>query len=268
MSVMTRFTYSPVSLTRKVAYFTLLFLFVLTTPAISQADFFTETLVLMKKRFESVNDYHCIYKAYSANDEHSVEVTFRYYYKKPKMIRMETITGKYPGTIMLYDEQVKPDKVKVRVGNPFIAIMQKAIYGDYFKIHDPKVTDLGGFGVLESDWGWLIDIHEKMAAYGTTRVEKEVLIDGKPVLYYVLISANPEKTLSVAKEELWVDKETYSPVKFIDYDISGKVIRKSVFGNMVINDQLKAEFFTQFDAKHDCKIKDGPSLASTCCKEQ
>ena len=203
-----RKTYSISILQLKLTCFALSLMFILTTPAISQADFFTETLILMQKRFEAVNDYHCIYTAYSANNERSVEVTFRYYYKKPKMIRMETITGKYPGTIMLYDEQVKSDKVKVRVGNRFIAIMQKAVYGDYFKIHDPKVTDLGGFGVLESDWGWLIDIHEKMAAYGTTRVEKEVIIDGKPVLYYVLISANPEKTLSVAKEELWIDKAT------------------------------------------------------------
>ena len=184
------------------------------------------------------------------------------------MIRMETIAGKYPGTIMLYNERAKPDKVKVRVGNPFIAVMQKAIYGDYFHIHDPKVTDLGGFGVTESDWGWLIDIHEKMAAYGSTRVEKEVIINGRSVLYYVLISANPEKTLSVAKEELWIDKETYSPVKFIDYDTAGRVIRKSVFDNMVINDQLKEEIFKKFDAKHVCKDKDGLSVATNCFKEQ
>lgn len=251
MSVLFRFTYSLRMLSLRFICFALSFLFILTLPVISHADFFSKTLALMKQRFESVNDYRCKYKAYSANGERSVELTFSYYYKRPKMIRMETLSGKYPGTIMLYDEQMKPDKVKVRVGNPFLAVMQKAIYGDYFAIHDPKVTDLGGFGILESDWGWLIEIHETMAAYGKTHIEKEMVLAGRPTLYYVLVSLQPEKTLSVAKEELWIDKETYSPVKFIDYDASGKVIRKSVFENMIINVGLKGELFTQFDAVHN-----------------
>ena len=145
---------------------------------------------------------------------------------------------------------MKPDQVKVRVGNPVIAVMQKAIYGDYFHHRDRKVTDLGGFGVLESDWGWFIDIHREMARFGRTELKKDVLYEGKPALYYRLVSTNPEKTLSVAREELWIDKATYAPMKFIEYDRYGTVIRKVEYKDMVVDVGLKGELFTHFEANN------------------
>ncbi|KPJ78372.1 MAG: hypothetical protein AMJ54_03925 [Deltaproteobacteria bacterium SG8_13] len=222
-------------------------------PATALADFYSKTLPLMQAKFESIRDYRCLYNAYSAANGKSAAISFHYYFLKPKQIRMETVTGRYPGTVLLYNPQQKPDQVKVRVGNPVIAVMQKAIYGDYFHHRDKKVTDMGGFGVLESDWGWFIDIHREMARFGRTEVEKEVVYEGKPALYYQLLSTNPEKTLSVAKEELWIDKETYAPMKFIEYDRSGTVIRKVEYKDMVVDVGLKGELFTHFDNDNNHK---------------
>ena len=224
---------------------------VLLPPATAGADFYTSTLPLMKDRFESISDYRCLYHTYSAANGKSTNVSFRYFFQKPKRIRMETVTGKYPGTVLLYNAQHKPDKVKVRVGNPVIAVMHKAIYGDYFHHRDKKVTDLGGFGVLESDWGWFIDIHLEMARFGRTEVKREVVVDGRPALYYRLVSSQPEKTLSVATEELWIDKATYAPMKFIEYDRHGTVIRKVEYEEMAVNVGLQGELFTRFDADHN-----------------
>lgn len=220
-------------------------------PGPANADFYSSMLPLMEARFDSIRDYRCLYNAYSAANGKSTDVSFHYYFLKPKNIRMETITGKYPGTVLLYNPHQKPDKVKVRVGNPVMAVMQKAIYGDYFHHRDKKVTDMGGFGVLESDWGWFIDIHREMARYGRTEVKKEVVFEGKPALYYRLLSTNPEKTLSVAEEELWIDKQTYAPLKFVEYDRFGTVIRKVEYKDMVVDVGLEGELFTHFDTEHD-----------------
>ena len=224
---------------------------VICVPAIAGADFYSATLPLMQAKFDAIRDYRCLYNAYSAANGKSTDVSFHYYFLKPKQIRMVTVNGRYPGTVLLYNAQNKPDKVKVRVGNPVVAVMQKAIYGDYFHHRDKKVTDLGGFGVLESDWGWFIDIHREMAPYGRTDLKKEVVFEGKQALYYRLISTHPEKTLSVAKEELWIDKSTYAPMLFIEYDRYGAVIRKVEYKDMVIDVGLKGELFTHFDADNN-----------------
>ena len=228
----------------------LVFWVLLSSPMAAFGDFYTDTLPQMQAKFDSITDYRCLYKAFSAANGKTTDISFRYYFLKPKQIRMETLTGKYPGTVLLYNPQKKPDKVKVRVGNPVIAVMQRAIYGDYFHHRDRKVTDLGGFGVLESDWGWFIDIHREMAQFGRTEVKKEVLFEGKPALYYCLVSTNPERTLSVAKEELWIDKATYAPMKFIEYDRHGTVIRKVEYKDMVVDVGLKGELFTHFEANN------------------
>jgi outer membrane lipoprotein-sorting protein len=225
--------------------------FSLSVPITAGADFYSSTLPLMQAKFEAISDYRCLYHAYSAANGKSVHVTFRYYFQKPKQIRMETVTGRYPGTVLLYSAQHNPDKVKVRVGNPVVAVMQKALYGDYFHHRDDKVTDLGGFGVLESDWGWFVDIHRQMARFGRTEVKKQVMVDGRPALYYRLVSSNPEKTMSVAEEELWIDTATYAPLKFVEYDRHGTVIRKVEYQEMAVDVGLAEELFTRFDADNN-----------------
>jgi len=217
-------------------------------PVPARADFFAEALPLMVARFGSVNDYHCQYSAFSAKDGKTADLVFTYFFKKPKQIRMEVVKGTYPGTVLLYHRQHQPGKVKVRVGSPLLAAMQKAIYGEYFDHRDQKVTDLGGFGVLESDWGWFLDIHAEMARFGRTESVQEVVLDGRPCMYYELVSSRPEKTMSVAREELWIDKETFAPVRFVEYDRSGTVIRKVEYKEMAINVGLRDELFTKFEA--------------------
>ena len=217
-------------------------------PADARADFYTHTLMLMEAKFETIRDYRCLYRAYSAANGKSTDVSFEYFFMKPKKIRMETVNGKYPGTVLLYDAEQKPEKVKVRVGSPFLALMQKAIYGDYFHHRDKRVTDLGGFGVLESDWGWFIDIHRRMDRYGRTDVKKMVEFNGRPALYYRLISTDPEQTMSIASEEIWIDPASYVPLKFVEYDRHGNVIRKGEYQNMAVDVGLTDDLFNDFDA--------------------
>ena len=97
---------------------------------------------------------------------------------------------------------------------------------------------------MESDWGWFIEIHREMARFGRTEAKKDVIFEGQPALYYLLVSANPEKTLQVAREELWIDKATYAPLKFTEYDRHGTVIREVEYKNMAVDVGLEESLFS------------------------
>ena len=219
-------------------------------PGVGSADFFATTLKKMKSGFDRMVDYRCQYEIYSAKGDKTTDLSFAYYFQKPKMIRMEVIKGKHPGTVMLYHREVRDGKVKVRVGNPVLAALQNAFYGDYFDLHDKKVTELGGFGIMESDWGWLIDIHRQLARFGQSTFEGEEWFDGRKTLRYTIVSAQPQKTIGIAKEELWVDSQTFFPVQFIHYNRQGMITRKACYRNVTLNAGLNEKLFLDFDEIH------------------
>ena len=66
--------------------------------------------VKMRERFKSLQDYQCLFASYTANRKKEVEIHYKYYFKKPKMIRMEALTGKYKGSILIYNRSAAADK--------------------------------------------------------------------------------------------------------------------------------------------------------------
>ncbi len=160
------------------------------------------------------------------------------------MIRMEILTGIYPGTIMLYNPEVVKDKVKVRVGNPALAVLQKIFFGEYFELH--RMVDLRGNGVHESDWGSFIDEHQKFLHLIKSKFIGEEKMNGKTTFFYRLVSDNPAKTMSIKIEDVWIDKRTYFPVKYVHYDTLGRVIRRSAYNTLEFNAGLQADIFNDF----------------------
>lgn len=160
------------------------------------------------------------------------------------MIRMEVSAGIYPGTIMLYNPEVVRDKVRILVGNPALAVLQKIFFGEYFELH--KLVDLRGKGVHESDWDSFISDHLKLLHLGKSKFIGEEEVNGKTTLFYRLNSDDPAKTMSIKIEEVWIDKKTYFPIKYIHYDASGQVIRRSVFNNLEFNTDLQVDIFKKF----------------------
>jgi hypothetical protein len=145
---------------------------------------------------------------------------------------------------MLYNPEVIRDKVRVRVGNPALLVLQKIFFGEYFEPH--KLVDLQGKGVHESDWGSFIGDHLKLLHLGKSKFIGEEEVNGKTTLFYRLHSVDPAKTMSIKIEEVWIEKKTYFPIKYIHYDASGQVIRRSVFNNLVFNTDLQVDIFKKF----------------------
>jgi outer membrane lipoprotein-sorting protein len=221
----------------------LYFFFILAPCDPCQAEPFDNTLKTMQQKFQSLKDYQCVFESYTARDEESREMVFSYFFKKPKMIRMEVLEGTYPGTVMLYNPQVMRDKVRVLVGNPALAVLQKIFFGEYFGLYSKWIIDLRGNGVHESDWGSFIDDHLKLLHLGKSKFIGEKEVNGRTTLFYRLDSHEPIKTMNIKTEEVWIDKKTYFPIKYIHYDASDQVIRRSVYHNLKFNTDLQMDLF-------------------------
>jgi outer membrane lipoprotein-sorting protein len=215
-------------------------------PGISQSYEFNALLDSMQARFNSLQGYQCIYESYTANEDKSQTLVFRYYFKKPAQVRMEILEGSYPGTIMIYNPEISRDSVKVKAGGQTINLLKNIVYGEFFPVQDKKVIDLRGNTVSESDWGCFIHEHINFRTLGQGIYMGDQQINGYNTHYYLVYSDHPEITNSVKKEEIWVDTETLFPVRYIHYDRAGKILRRSEYRNLLINPALDAAMFREF----------------------
>jgi outer membrane lipoprotein-sorting protein len=109
------------------------------------------------------------------------------------------------------------------------------------------VCDLRGYGLHQSDWGWYIDQHLENMKLFNGKITGEEVVNGRETIVCELVSKNPVETSSIAKEKVWVDKELAVPLKYLQYDSTGKLILSSMFSNIQLNCQLKNILFTEFD---------------------
>jgi outer membrane lipoprotein-sorting protein len=214
-------------------------IFILLIPGWSQQnqDNYKEILFKMKERFKEIKTYRCIYEMFTANEEKSERVVCNYFFKAPKMVRMELLEGKYKGTVMLY----LPHKVRLKLGRGILSLFS-------FRYHPNHkwVSNLRGYGLHQSDWGWYIDRHIQMLALTGAIFSGEEAAAGRDTMKYKLISKDPEKTGNVAQEILWVDKKELIPVKYVQYNSQGKILMSGLYTDIRLNVDLDDQLFKKF----------------------
>lgn len=191
----------------------------------------------MKASFERINDYSCTFESFSSNGEKSQSVSFNYFFKKPANVRMEVLTGKYSGTILLY----QGEEVKLKLTNIVLGLFTFSFLPDH-----RYVCDLRGNGLHNSDWGFFITEHFKMKDITESRFLGEEILDKRDVVVYELISKDPSRSRFVAKEHLWIDKEMNIIIKYMQYDVNGRLIQSGFYKHISLNKGLKQEVFTSF----------------------
>lgn len=195
---------------------------------------YEDILIKMKERFEQIETYQCLFEAFTAKGEKTKVVISRYFFKKPKMVRMEILKGKHKGTVLLY----KPHKVRLKLGKGILSLFSFTLEPE-----DKRLIDLRGHGLHQSDWGWYIDQHIPLLELTDSTFSGEETVDGRNTLVYMLSSKDPEKTKFITKETLWVDKEEFIPVKYVQYDSEGIIIQSSRHRDIEINIDLKDDLF-------------------------
>ena len=214
--------------------------------AAAEPPSFASVLTGMKKKIEATEDYQCRFETQSSNGDQTRDVVLAYYYRRPAKIRMEVLEGPYSGSLLIYNRAIDPQRVRVLAGNPLVAFLQRMLYGEFFAVDHEWVVDLRGNGIHESDWPHFITEHEKYLHMGTSHFLGEEILNGKTTYRYRLISDFPEKTMSIKEEEVWVDAETYFPVKYFQYDATGRMLRKAIITDLKINSGIDEALFIEF----------------------
>ncbi|MGE5621193.1 MAG: LolA family protein [archaeon] len=199
---------------------------------------YEKRLMRLKARFEAIKDYSCIFESYSNNGEKSASVNFRYFFRKPKSVRMEILKGKYSGTVLLMNND---NNVRVKPG-----IFILGLFTFNYPPEHRYVCDYRGNGLHNSDWGYFIDEHIKLLHLTTIVSAGEETLDGRKVILYELRSMDPPKSRSVAKEQIWIDKEQDLLIKYRQYDASGALIQAGFYKDIKINTGLSRSVFTDF----------------------
>ena len=215
-------------------------------PAAAEPPRFAAVLAGMKAKLAATSDYQCRFETQSTNGDQTRDVVLAYYYRQPAQIRMEVLEGPYPGSLLIYNGETDAGRVRVLAGNRLVAFLQRMLYGEYFAVDHEWVVDLRGNGIHESDWPHFIRTHEAYLSMGTSRFVREEILDGRVAYVYRLVSDAPEKTMAVKSEDLWVDAETFFPVRYFQYDAAGRLIRKAIVTELRFNAGISERLFTEF----------------------
>jgi outer membrane lipoprotein-sorting protein len=220
-------------------------------PAAAEPPRFAAVLAGMKAKLAATSDYQCRFETQSTNGDQTRDVVLAYYYRQPAQIRMEVLEGPYPGSLLIYNGETDAGRVRVLAGNRLVAFLQRMLYGEYFAVDHEWVVDLRGNGIHESDWPHFIRTHEAYLSMGTSRFVREEILDGRVAYVYRLVSDAPEKTMAVKSEDLWVDAETFFPVRYFQYDDAGRLIRKAIVTELRFNAGISERLFTEFYPDRD-----------------
>ena len=214
-------------------------IFVLLIPTWAQQteNNYKNILVKMKKNFEKIETYQCLFESYTAKGEKTEKVTYMYFFKSPKMVRMEIREGKYKGTVLLY----KPHKVRLKLGRGILSLFSFS-----FKPEHKWVTDLRNHGLHQSDWGWYIDQHIQTLELAESMFSGKEFVAGRNTIKYTIISKDSQKTKSIAKEILWIDNKEFIPVKYVQYNSAGKIIMSSLYKDIELNVHVENKLFKKF----------------------
>jgi outer membrane lipoprotein-sorting protein len=197
-------------------------------------------------KLAATSDYQCRFETQSTNGDQTRDVVLAYYYRQPAQIRMEVLEGPYPGSLLIYNGETDAGKVRVLAGNRLVAFLQRMLYGEFFAVDHEWVVDLRGNGIHESDWSHFIRTHEAYLSMGTSQFVREEMLDGRVAYVYRLVSDAPEKTMAVKSEDLWVDAETFFPVRYFQYDEAGRLVRKAIVTELRFNTGISEGLFTEF----------------------
>ena len=214
--------------------------------ASSQPPTFASVLAGMRTTLAATTDYRCRLHTWSSNGDESRAVVLTYFYRHEAKIRMEVLEGPYRESLLIYNREIDPDRVRVIAGNRFVAFLQRMLYGEFFAVDHEWVVDLRGNGIHESDWAHFISEHERYLNMGTSQFVREERLNGRKAYLFKLISHQPEKSMRIKQEDVWVDAEWFFPMKYLQYDSKGDLIRETVVTDLAFNTGIDERLFIEF----------------------
>lgn len=203
---------------------------------VSPAQSYDDALARMRARAQTLRTYRCTFTSFARGPAKTDNVSYKYYFKKPNWVRMEVQTGKYEGTVLLYTG----GDVRIKPGHGVLSYFSYSFAPDHKYVCDPR-----GNGVHQSSWGYYIDEHAAMKALTRSAFTGYETIGGRKALRFELASADPEKTRSIAVEQLWIDAEHFVPLQYKQFDRNGTLLQSGFYQDIVLDCALSDSLFTE-----------------------
>jgi outer membrane lipoprotein-sorting protein len=169
-----------------------------------------------------------------SNKEDTSEI-IRYYYKKPGYVRMEFIKP-HKGAVLVYNPEAK--KVRLRPFGflkPFVLTLSP---------DNSLLKSSNGHTVDESDIGALLEVVIKLQSHGKSDELGDVEVRGKTA---VIVSVEGKGDFTVDNDihryHLWLDKETFLPLKVSAYDLKGELIEEVLMDDLELNVEFEESSF-------------------------
>ncbi|MFP2769358.1 LolA family protein [Oceanisphaera sp. KMM 10153] len=132
-----------------------------------------------------------------------------YAYRKPGLVRMDVLSP-YAGAVLVYS----PYRQQVRLWPFGLSWPSVNLSPDH-----PLVTSPRGHRVDKSDVGVLLRKVLQMQKTGQTPVQNEAHISGRAARHLVVLG--PDGPGEAARYELWLDRESWFPLKVVSSDSRG-----------------------------------------------
>jgi outer membrane lipoprotein-sorting protein len=205
----------------------------------------------MQARLADTADYQCRLETWSTNGETSRRVVLAYAFRRPAKVRMEVLEGPYAGSLLIYDRERDPDRLRAVAGNPVLAFLQRMFHGESFAVDHPWVVDLRGGGIHESHWPHFVAERRAYLQAGRSTFRGETVVDGRKAYHYRLVADPGGGTPSFHKEDVWVDAASFFPVQYRQYDASGRLVRWARVTGLQFNTGIGLRWFHDFQPQAD-----------------
>ena len=179
--------------------------------------------------YAKVENFQCALDKFERLDDKTDYRTYRYFFMKPRLIRMEIIKGKNRGAVAVF----KDGKVKARKGG-----LLKPFRMTY-EPEDETVTSLRGRTILESDWQNIID---KLRTYYKEKKLKLIGMESRNGRQVYLIETKDQEEGVLTKRKLWIDAATYLPFMTEMYE-DEVLVSSMTYSDILVNTDMPREIF-------------------------
>jgi outer membrane lipoprotein-sorting protein len=200
------------------------------------AERIDEVIAAILQNYESVVDYQCRLNVRSYLGIKREERIINFYFKKPKLIRMDILKGTRPGDSGSIGVYKGGDKVTGRQGGLLSGIVIKV------SKENPLVTTIRGVGLHESD---LETVFAQLAFYEAKgRIDFR---DAGSSYVFTCTALNPAENEGISKDLVWIDSRNLLITKNERYE-GDRLVQAASWGEYIVNAGLPEELF---DVKFD-----------------
>jgi outer membrane lipoprotein-sorting protein len=161
--------------------------------------------------------------------------TIRYFFKRPGFVRMEFVEP-HKGAILVYNPEKKIARLR-----PF-GFMKPLVLT--LSPDNSLITSSRGHRVDASDIGAMLETVKKLRGDGHSETLGQEPVGGRGA---VVVAVEGEGSVTVSgnvhRYLLWLDAQTFLPLKTITYDSSGAMVEEVLMDDLEINVKLPDSLF-------------------------